>query len=146
MLSKEVSSTIFKDFSMTRPGIEPRSTGSLANTLPTSPMREYIDDQIQSVVLYIYIYIYIYLCVYVRVCYLFLTMCVCVCLWVYVFISIYFSFTCVCVCMCGCVYAYTGKHVSILRHKYTREVCLVPGFVSMNVQRKLIVRWDLWSM
>ena len=38
VLSKEVSSTIFKVFGMTRPGIEPRSTGPLANTLPTNPM------------------------------------------------------------------------------------------------------------
>ena len=38
VLSKEVSSTIFKVFGMTRPGIEPRSTGSLANTLPTRPI------------------------------------------------------------------------------------------------------------
>ena len=38
MLSvKEVSSTIFKVFGMTRPGMEPRSPGPLANTLPTSP-------------------------------------------------------------------------------------------------------------
>ena len=35
MLSKEVSRTIFKVFGMTRPGIEPRSPGPLANTLPT---------------------------------------------------------------------------------------------------------------
>ena len=34
-LSKGVSSTILKVFSMTRPGIEPRSPGSLANPLPT---------------------------------------------------------------------------------------------------------------
>ena len=34
VLSKEVSSTIFKVFGMTRPGIEPRSPGPLANTLP----------------------------------------------------------------------------------------------------------------
>ena len=33
MLSKVVSSTIFKVFGMTRPGIEPRSPGPLANTL-----------------------------------------------------------------------------------------------------------------
>ena len=30
---------IFKVFGMTRPGIEPRSPGSLANTLPTGPVR-----------------------------------------------------------------------------------------------------------
>ena len=34
MLSKEVSSTIFKVFVMTWPGIEPRSPRPLANTLP----------------------------------------------------------------------------------------------------------------
>ena len=33
MLSKEASSTIFWVFGMTRPGIEPRSPGPLANTL-----------------------------------------------------------------------------------------------------------------
>ena len=38
MLSKEVSSTIFKVFGMARPGIEPRSRGLLANTLLTRPM------------------------------------------------------------------------------------------------------------
>ena len=38
MLSKEVSSAIFKVFGMTRPGIEPRSPEPLANTLPTRPM------------------------------------------------------------------------------------------------------------
>ena len=35
MLSKEVSSPILKVFGMTRPGIEPRTPGPLANTLPT---------------------------------------------------------------------------------------------------------------
>ena len=35
VLSKEVSSTIFKVFGITRPWIEPRSPGPLANTLPT---------------------------------------------------------------------------------------------------------------
>ena len=38
LLSKEVSSTILKVFGMTRPGIEPRSPGPLANTLPTRTM------------------------------------------------------------------------------------------------------------
>ena len=38
VLSKEVSSTIFKVFSMMWPGIEPRSPGPLANTLPTRLM------------------------------------------------------------------------------------------------------------
>ena len=37
-LSKVVSSTIFKVFGTTRPGIEPRSLRPLANTLPTRPM------------------------------------------------------------------------------------------------------------
>ena len=38
MLSKEVLSTIFQVFGMTRPGIEPWSPGPLANTLPTRPI------------------------------------------------------------------------------------------------------------
>ena len=51
MLSKVVSSSIFKVFGMTRPGIEPRSPGPLANTLTAGPMSH----------IYIYIYIYIYI-------------------------------------------------------------------------------------
>ena len=38
VLSKEVSSTIFKVFGMTQPGIEPKSPRPLANTLLTRPM------------------------------------------------------------------------------------------------------------
>ena len=38
MLSKVLSSSIFKVFGMTRPGIEPRSPGPLANTLTAGPM------------------------------------------------------------------------------------------------------------
>ena len=38
VLSKEVSSTIFKVFGMTQPGIEARSPRLLANILPTRPM------------------------------------------------------------------------------------------------------------
>ena len=38
VLSKEVSSIIFKVFGLTRPGIETRSPGPLANTLPTRPI------------------------------------------------------------------------------------------------------------
>ena len=38
VLSKEVSSTIFKVFGMMWPGIEPKSPGPLANTLPIRPM------------------------------------------------------------------------------------------------------------
>ena len=36
-----VSSSIFKVFGMTRPGIEPRSPGPLANTLTAGPMSRY---------------------------------------------------------------------------------------------------------
>ena len=38
MLSKDASSTIFRVFGMTRPGIEPRSPKPLANTLTILPM------------------------------------------------------------------------------------------------------------
>ena len=38
VLSKEVSNTIFKVFGMKQPGSEPRSRGTLANTLPTRLM------------------------------------------------------------------------------------------------------------
>ena len=41
VLRKEVSSTIYKVFGMTRPGIEPRSPGPVVNTLPTMPMNRY---------------------------------------------------------------------------------------------------------
>ena len=41
VLSKEVSSTIFKVFGMTQPGIEPKSHRPLKNTLPTCPMSVY---------------------------------------------------------------------------------------------------------
>ena len=37
VLGKDVSSTIFKVFGMTWPGIEPKSPRPLANTLPTRP-------------------------------------------------------------------------------------------------------------
>ena len=43
VLIKEVSSTIFKVFGMTRPGIERRSPRPLANTLSTRPKSRYID-------------------------------------------------------------------------------------------------------
>ena len=42
LVIKEVSSTIFIVFGMMRPGIEPRSPGPLANTLPTKPMSWFI--------------------------------------------------------------------------------------------------------
>ena len=40
MLSKEASSTIFWVFGMTRPGIELRSSGPLANTLAVKQMEQ----------------------------------------------------------------------------------------------------------
>ena len=40
VLGKEVSSTIFRVFGMIRTGIEPRSLGPLANTLPMRPMSQ----------------------------------------------------------------------------------------------------------
>ena len=42
VLSKKVSSSIFKVFGMTWPGIEPRSPRPLANTLPFRPIYIYI--------------------------------------------------------------------------------------------------------
>ena len=54
MLSKEVSSTIFKVFGMTRAGIEPRPPGSLANTQSTRKR--------------IYMYVRVCVCVCVCVC------------------------------------------------------------------------------
>ena len=65
VLSKEASSTIFWIFGVTRPGIELRSPGPLANTLTARPMS-------------LYIYIYIYMCVCLCVC---LCVSVCVCVW-----------------------------------------------------------------
>ena len=52
VLSKEVSSTILKVFGMTLPGIELRSPGQLANTLPTRPMSRMVvvDPYINSAV------------------------------------------------------------------------------------------------
>ena len=38
-VNQQVTSTIFKVFGMTRPGIEPRFSEPLANTLPTRPKR-----------------------------------------------------------------------------------------------------------
>ena len=43
MLSKEVSSTIFKVFGMMRPGTGPRSPRPLVNTLPTRPMGQFLN-------------------------------------------------------------------------------------------------------
>ena len=45
MLSKEATSTIFKVFGMTRPGVEPRSPEPLANTLPTRPMSWFYQEE-----------------------------------------------------------------------------------------------------
>ena len=41
-----VSSSIFKVFGMTRPGIEPRSPGPLANTLTAGPMSRLYNEEI----------------------------------------------------------------------------------------------------
>ena len=49
MLSKEASSTIFWVFGMSRPGIEPRSPGPLANTLTARPMAPWLQDQLHSI-------------------------------------------------------------------------------------------------
>ena len=50
-LSKEVSSTILKVFGITWPGIEPRSPGPLANSLPTRPMKnpKWVDRPLKSI-------------------------------------------------------------------------------------------------
>ena len=48
MLSKEVSSTIFKVFGMMQPGIEPTSPGPLANTLPTGPMSRFTSGNVKE--------------------------------------------------------------------------------------------------
>ena len=45
VLSNEVSSTIFKVFGMTRPVVEPRFPGSLANTLPTRQISRLSSNQ-----------------------------------------------------------------------------------------------------
>ena len=50
VLGKEVSSTIFKVYGMRRPGIEPRSPGPLANTLPTRPIRIIKDINVMSLI------------------------------------------------------------------------------------------------
>ena len=51
VLSKDVSSTIFWDFGMTRPGIEPRSPGLLANTLPTRTKGAIIVDLLSDLLI-----------------------------------------------------------------------------------------------
>ena len=43
-----VSSSIFKVFGMTRPGIEPRYPGPLANTLTAGPMSRYTKDTLME--------------------------------------------------------------------------------------------------
>ena len=59
VLSKEVSSTIFKVFAMTRPGIEPRSSGPLANTLPTSTQYEWnVFQKLHYIPVWIHIRLY----------------------------------------------------------------------------------------
>ena len=49
VLSKVVSSTIFRVFGMTRPGIEPRSSVPLANTLPIRPMARSTNTLVKSI-------------------------------------------------------------------------------------------------
>ena len=65
MLGKGVSSTIFKVFGMTRPGIEPRSPRPLPNTLPNyhgfSLLFMIVASLPPSLSLSLYIYIYMYL-------------------------------------------------------------------------------------
>ena len=60
VLSKEISSTIFKGFGMMQPGIEPRSPGPLTNALPTRPLPETVSRYRRE-----WIYAYIYMCRYV---------------------------------------------------------------------------------
>ena len=54
--SKEVSSTIFKVFIMTQPGIEPRSSGPLTNTL----FYFNFNKNVKYLFIWVYMYIYIY--------------------------------------------------------------------------------------
>ena len=56
VLSKEVSSTIFKVFGMTRPGIEPWSPGLLANTKRTQTMSL---EQIKNCTMIFFLYKFI---------------------------------------------------------------------------------------
>ena len=64
MLSKVVSSTIFKVFGMNRPGIEPRSPGPLANTLTAGPSNIKIKMDIEYMRFFFFFHFYwlIYLC------------------------------------------------------------------------------------
>ena len=49
-----VSSSIFKVFGMTRPGIEPRSPGPLANTLTAGPIDILIKNENTEIITDIY--------------------------------------------------------------------------------------------
>ena len=74
-LSKEASSTFFRAFGMTQPGIQPSSPGTLVNTLTIIPMHRwlpqaYIHTYIHThthIYIHIYIYIYICVCVYIYI-------------------------------------------------------------------------------
>ena len=98
VLGKEVSSTIFKVFGTTRAGIEPRSPGPLANTLPTRPMNRflfiYIYIYIYIFISYIYTYIYIYIYIYVLCIYIYIYIYIYIChvyihIYIYIYIYIY---------------------------------------------------------
>ena len=58
VLSKKVSSTIFKAFGMTRPGIKPRSPGPLANTLPTRPIQIIFNNSKKFFFFYFFFYFF----------------------------------------------------------------------------------------
>ena len=82
VLSKEVSSTIFRDFGMTRPGIEPGSPGPLANTLPNRPKSRLLI----RICIDIYMYWYIYMCVY---WFIYVLIYICIALYIYIYWYIY---------------------------------------------------------
>ena len=105
VLSKEVLSTIFKVFGMTRSRIEPRSPGLLANTLPTRPMSRFNCDITLYLILH-FNHMHLCLCVCVCVCVCCsLCLCVCVCTCVYV---------CVCVCVFVCFSRIVYKPITFL--------------------------------
>ena len=127
MLSKAASSNIFWVFGRTRPGIEPRSLGSLTNTLP--PRLLYIfflfeDGKNNKLFIHLFlithcccwssagiirIYFHIYICVCVCV-HIYIYVCVCVCACVCMHICMYM---CVCVCMSVCMHVWVCIYVYI---------------------------------
>ena len=86
VLSKEVSSTIFKVFGRTRTEIEPSFSDHWRTLYPLGKWAGVCASMqvciYMCVWVYIYIYIYMCVCVYVHVC---MCMCVCVCLCLCVF-------------------------------------------------------------